>query len=74
MLMTEQDIMSRAEMLRGPMAPLPIPNPSPSRQDADPVNRPLLPSAELLGLPIPEPVRLLVENEDSDAGQAPRNL
>ena len=73
-LMIDQDLLSRAEMVRSPMAPLPAPNASPIQQSADSVRRPLQPQAELLEPPVPETMRTLVDQWLTDAQPASRNL
>jgi hypothetical protein len=60
--MMEQDNLSRADMVRSPMAPLPPSNPTLPSGSADPVPHLLRPYAELLELPVPESMRVLVEN------------
>jgi hypothetical protein len=64
--MIDQDLLSRAEMVRSPMAPLPAPNAGPIQQSADPVQRPVQPDAELLASPVPEPMRLLADHRPID--------
>lgn len=61
-LMIDQDLLSRAEIVRSPMAPLPAPNASSIQQSADPVQRPLQPHADLLEPPVPETMRTLVDH------------
>src|SRR4051812_30154900 len=73
-LMIEQEPMSRAEMVRSPMAVLPVSSPPLSPDSGDPVKRLLQPYAELLKLPVPEPQRALVECSDPTVPQASRDL
>ena len=73
-LMIDQDLLSRAEMVRSPMAPLPDPNVSPIQQSADPVRRPLQPQAELSEPPVPETMRTLVDQWPTDPQPTSRNL
>lgn len=65
--MMEQDNLSRAEMLRSPMAPIPPSNHTLPSGSVDLLPRFLRPDAELLELPAPESMRALVENGDSEA-------
>jgi len=67
--MLEQDNLSRAEMVRSPMASLPPSNATLPGDDADPVERLLRPYAELVELPVPEAMRALVETWDSEVQQ-----
>lgn len=71
--MIEQDLLSRAEMVRSPMAPSPEPNASPAQQSADPVQCPLQPHAELLTSPVPEPMRRLIDDRLMDV-QPPQSV
>lgn len=65
--MLEQDNLSRADMVRSPMAPIPPSNPSLPSGGVDPVKRLLRPYAALLELPVPDPARALVETWDREA-------
>lgn len=71
--MIEQEHMSRAEMVRSPMAALPVSDPRLCRAAGTPVDRLLQPYADLLELPIPDPLRALVEHFDLTDPQASGN-
>jgi hypothetical protein len=71
--MIDQDLLSRAEMLRSPMAPLAAPDASPAQQSGDPVQRPLQPYAELLEPPAPESLRTLVDDWPMDVQPTTRD-
>jgi len=67
--MMEQDNLSRADMLRNPMAPIPPSNHTLPSGGLDLVPRFLRHDAELLELPTPDPMRALVETSDTEAQQ-----
>ena len=67
--MMEQDNLSRADMVRSPMAPIPPSLPTLPDDGVDPVASVLKPYSELLALPVPDHMRALVENWDSEAQQ-----
>jgi len=69
--MIEQDNLSRADMVRSPMAAIPPSNPSLPDDGVGPVERLLQPYAELVELPVPEPMRALVQSWDGEAQQPP---
>jgi hypothetical protein len=69
--MMEQDNLSRADMVRSPMAPILPSNPTLPSGGVDPVPHLLRPYEDLLELPVPEPMRALVENWDMAAQQPP---
>jgi hypothetical protein len=71
--MSDQDLTSRAEMVRSPMAPIAALNPPPSQDREDPVELVLRPYAALLERPVPEHLRALVESADPDVWWAARN-
>jgi hypothetical protein len=62
--MMEQDNLSRADMVRSPMAPIPPLTPTLPSDGVDLVARLLRPYPELLALPVPDHIRALVENWD----------
>lgn len=69
--MIKQDNLNRADEVRSHMAPiLPLSPALPG--GVDPVSRLLRPYAELLALPVPDPMRALVETWDRDARPLPR--
>ena len=72
--MMEQDSLSRADMVRSPMAPMPPSNPSLHDDGVGPVERLLQPYAELVELPVPEPMRALVETWDRGTQQTASDL
>jgi hypothetical protein len=67
--MVEQDNLSRADMVRSPLAPIPPSTPTVPSDGVDPVARLLRPYSELLALPVPNYMRALVEIWDSEAQQ-----
>jgi hypothetical protein len=68
--MTEHDIMSRADMVRSPMAAVPASSSPLSYDCNDAVKLVLRPYAKLLEWPVPDSLRTLVDNSDKDAQQA----
>ena len=71
--MMEQDNLSRADMVRSPMAPILPSNPT-LPEGVDPVAGVLRQYPELLALPVPEPMRALVETWNRETLQAASDL
>jgi hypothetical protein len=65
--MMEQDNLSRADMVRSPMAPILLSNPTFPGDGVDPIQRLLQPYAELVELPVPKSMKALVETWDREA-------
>jgi hypothetical protein len=72
--MMEQDNLSRADMVRSPMGPIPPSTPTLPGDGVDPVARLLRPYPELLALPVPDHMRALVETWDMGTQQTARDL
>jgi hypothetical protein len=72
--MTDHDIMSRADMVRNPMAAMLASSLPLSHDGNDAVKLVLRPYAELLEWPIPDFLRMLVDNSHKDARRAPNDL
>jgi hypothetical protein len=72
--MIEHELMSRAEMVRSPMAVSPIATLPLSQDSDDPVKHLLQAYAELLELPVPKSLQMLIEASDLADPQASGDL